>query len=123
MKKFLIIHFFLSSLVLANNTNTFSEEQCIRVLGMGIYNQVLEEICGFNGDVSVHTREIYTKNNCRITIKQEQVNQVSKEVVEDTLHRSGKMGIDDFCNGNLKAYYALVLSPEELEEVIQKNIK
>ncbi len=123
MKKITIIPFLLSSVIFANTTSAFTEEQCIKVLGMGMYNQVLEEICGFNGNVSALTREIYTKSKCRITVNQEQVNQVSKEVVEDTISRSEKMGIEDFCNGNMKGYYALVLSPEDLEEVIKKNVK
>ena len=123
MKSIFILPFLLGSILMANDTKPFTEPQCIKILGMGIYNQTLEELCGFKGNVSVRTREIYTKNKCRITIRQEQVEQVSKEVIDDAFDRSEKMGINDFCNGNIKAYYALALSREELEKVIRKHVK
>ena len=98
---------FIGSSLMANDEKTLSEEKCIKLLGMGMYNQILESICGFDGKVSLLADSIYTKGKCRITIKQEQVDKLSKEVVKDTISRSEEMGIDNFCKGNKQAYYDL----------------
>lgn len=87
-------------------------DKCLKLLGAGIYNQSLEEICGFNGGVKDELKSIYTASGCRSIVPQETVNKVVKDVLIDTKARYELLGKTKFCAGNKEAYFALA-NPKE----------
>ncbi len=83
------------------------KEACAKLLGAGMYNGILEDICGFTGGVKEKLKKMYAAGNCNNLITQDEIKQTSKEVLEDTRARYKAMGEEPFCKGNKKAYYDL----------------
>jgi len=77
------------------------------LLGAGIYNQSLEEVCAFNGGVKDKLKSLYSDSGCRGIVSQEAVNRVARDVLIDTKARYESLGKTKFCAGNRKAYFAL----------------
>jgi hypothetical protein len=83
-------------------------QMCMALLGGGMYNNGLEEFCGFKGNLSDVMKALYTEGRCRYTVPQSEVNRVAKSTVEDILEESGKVGMDRFCKENKERYYKLL---------------
>ncbi len=80
---------------------------CISVLQTGMYNGLLEKICGFKGGVKDKLKNMYAEGGCVPLISGETLDAVSREVTSDTYSRKDVMGKKDFCAGNKQAYNAL----------------
>ena len=80
---------------------------CINVLQVGMYNGLLEKICGFNGGVKAKMQNIYAEGGCVPLINGEIIDAVSSDVTNDTYSRKNAMGEKAFCVGNKQAYNAL----------------
>jgi len=83
-------------------------ETCLKLLGAGIYNQSLEEVCAFNGGVKDKLKSLYSNSGCRNVITQDDANRVARDVLVDTKARYDLLGKAKFCAGNKKAYLDLV---------------
>ncbi|UUM26343.1 hypothetical protein NQU59_11590 [Acinetobacter colistiniresistens] len=57
---------------------------CEKILAAGMFNGLLEDICGFEGNVKANLLKMYDKAECRKIIPQATVDQLSKDVVLDT---------------------------------------
>jgi hypothetical protein len=80
---------------------------CEKLLGAGMYNGILEDICSFNGGVKSKILNMYNEAGCRSILPQKVVNKMAKDVLTDTRGRYKAMGHNAFCNGNIDAYNAL----------------
>ena len=90
-----------------NESNILSSEECMKFLGAGMYNGVLENTCNFNGGVKEKILSMYDEAGCRTIIPQKIVENTAKDVVIDTKRRYEAMGHVAFCEGNIDAYNAL----------------
>lgn len=103
--------FVLVSFLSLVSTNSFSNElnfqDCVSLLGAGMYNQYLENYCNFNGGVGDKLKQLYSSGGCRSTVPQEVVNSMAKQVTEDSNIRMKSLGKNKFCIGNKNAYYDL----------------
>lgn len=114
MNKIIIGLCFVLSFQLANAGTTPTEEQeaklelCEEVLGAAIFNGVLEAVCEFNGGVKDKLKNIYDSASCREIVPQETVDNLAKDVLEDSKDRYIAFGEKKFCEDNLRVYSDLV---------------
>lgn len=80
---------------------------CGQLLGAGMYNGILEDICNFNGGVKNKLLNLYNEAGCRAILPQKVVDKTAKDVLTDTKSRYKAMGHNAFCSGNIDAYNAL----------------
>ena len=92
-----------------------NEESCLTLLGAGIYNGVLEDVCKFDGGVKDKLKSLYTEGGCRNIVPQEKVEELSSDVLIDSKERFQALGESKFCNGNKEAYYDLVKESDSTE--------
>ncbi len=83
------------------------QDTCIKFLGAGVYNAVLEDVCKFNGGVKGRLLAMYNEAGCKMIVPQKTVEQVTADVLLDTKRRYKAMGHQSFCEGNIDAYNAL----------------
>lgn len=57
-------------------------KKCVSLLEIGIYNTMLEESCGFSGEVSQHLIKTYTEGGCRTIVPQSTVDRLSSQSFE-----------------------------------------
>jgi hypothetical protein len=98
-------------------TNKDKEESCLTLLGAGIYNGVLEDVCKFDGGVKDKLKALYTNGGCRSIVPQEKVEETSNDVLIDSKKRFQILGERKFCDGNKDAYYDLVEKPDSTESL------
>ena len=84
-----------------------NKESCLEFLGAGMYNGALEETCGFSAGVKEKLKKIYTDAGCGSIVPPEEIDQMFKDVLNDTRSRVQSLGEKAFCKGNKKSYYAL----------------
>ena len=84
-------------------------DTCLTILGAGMYNGILEDLCDFAGGVKTKLKIIYTKGNCQELVSADEISRVAKEVLEDTKMRYNALGEDVFCSNNKKGYYDLAI--------------
>lgn len=82
-------------------------EHCKSLVGGGMYNQLLETACGFDGGVASKILYLYRTGECPNLLSEEVTNELSKLVLTDTKKRYQEMGESAFCSGNVDAYNAL----------------
>lgn len=107
--------FLLAAITSCINVHAQNSEadKCLKLLGAGMYNQSLEEVCAFNGGVKDKLRALYSELGCRSIVSQEAVNRVARDVLIDTKARYESLGKAKFCAGNKKAYFALANPAEK----------
>lgn len=101
--------FFLATLLLLTgyaNAET-KVEQCESLLTGGVYNEFLENICGFNAGVSNKFKEVYSQKNCPDLIPSSKVHKLVGDVAADTKKRYIAFGEETFCEQNLSGYSEL----------------
>ena len=81
---------------------------CTEVLQAGSYNDLLEDVCGFEGGVSDTFKAIYMHGQCGDTLTEKEVHKLVGEVGEDLFTRYKAHGHKGFCEGNIKPYADLV---------------
>ena len=83
------------------------QDACIKVLGAGIYNATLEDVCKFNGGVKERLLAMYNEAGCKMIVTQKTVERVAADVLLDIKRRYKALGHQAFCEGNIVAYNAL----------------
>lgn len=101
---FCVFPMLLSGSVMAKDQK---QDACIKVLGAGIYNATLEDVCKFNGGVKEKLLAMYNEAGCKMIVPQETVKRIAADVLLDTKRRYTAMGHQAFCEGNIDAYNAL----------------
>ena len=114
------ITIFMAFYVLLYSNISFSTdlnfEDCVKLLGAGMYNQYLENYCDFDGMVSNKLKRIYTVGGCRNTVPQEVVESMAKKVTDDSGSRMNNLGRRKFCTDNRQAYYNLSADEKSLKK-------
>lgn len=112
MKKLRIILFIvLSSFTLHANSfesQNIQQKGCEEVLGAALFNGVLEDVCGFDGNVKERLKKIYDKNQCRNKVPQNKVDAIIQDNLEDSKVRYDAFGEKKFCEANMKPYVDLM---------------
>lgn len=80
---------------------------CEQTLGAGIFNGLLENICGFEGGVKDKLLQMYDEGQCRKIVPQKTVDKTAKDVAADTKMRISAFGEHTFCEVNMKPYVDL----------------
>ena len=96
-------------------------ERCESILTAGVYNDVLENICGFKGGVSNKLKEAYSRGGCPDLISTNKVYKLASEVSEDTEKRYIAFGEHDFCEKNLDAYSELSIAFKQGVDILKQN--
>ena len=101
--------FYIFPILLSGSAIAKDQKQgaCIKVLGAGIYNATLEDVCKFNGGVKERLLAMYNEAGCKMIIPQKTVERIAANVLLDTKRRYKAMGHQAFCEGNIDAYNAL----------------
>jgi hypothetical protein len=97
----------LAALITSQPSFSADKKLCEDLLGAGMYNAILEDVCNFNGGVKIKIIGIYNEAGCREILPQKIVDEIAKDVLIDTKGRYKAMGHNAFCNGNIDAYNAL----------------
>lgn len=87
--------------------STNESEICFKILGAGIYNGILEEVCGFSGGVKDKLKAMYASGVCPEIISEEEISNLSEKILIDTRRRYQAMGENAFCKENKNAYFDL----------------
>jgi hypothetical protein len=98
---------FLALISSNSSSNELNFQDCVNLLGAGMYNRYLENYCDFNGGVGDKLKQLYSLGECRSTVPQEVVDSMAKQVTDDSSSRMKSLGKKRFCAGNKDAYYAL----------------
>ncbi len=91
------------------------KNSCVVLLGALVYNQFLETNCGFNAQVADYSKYIYVQAGCSKLLLPQEVENISKSVIEDSKQRFYKHGKKKFCNINKMQY-------EDLANSIRKKL-
>ena len=81
---------------------------CTQVLQAGSYNDLLEQVCGFDGGVADNFKALYMHGQCNDVLTEKEVHKLVGEVGDDTFMRYKAHGKHGFCEGNIEAYADLV---------------
>lgn len=102
------IYLFGIFLMVTGYTNAETKvEQCETLLTAGVYNEFLENICGFKAGVSNKFKETYSQKSCPDLISSAKVHELVADVAADTKKRYIAFGEDTFCEENLSSYSEL----------------
>jgi hypothetical protein len=99
----------------ANNQSGDIKNSCKVLLGAATYNQFLEVNCGFNARVSDYSKYIYVQAGCNKVLLPQEVEKISKSVIEDSKNQFATHGKKKFCNMNKMQY-------QDLANEIQKKL-
>ena len=89
------------------NSDKEKIESCEQILAAGMFNGLLEDTCGFDGQVKDQLMQFYDTAQCRYIIPQKTVDATAKAVAEDTKMRIAAFGQTTFCEVNMKHYVDL----------------
>ena len=96
-------------------------DKCESVLTGGVYNEFLENICGFNGGVSDGFKATYSNNNCPDLISTSKIKKLVGDVADDTKKRYVAFGEEKFCESNLSGYSDLSIAFKRGTDFFKKN--
>lgn len=108
IKKILFVFcttFLVSNVYAANNNEKV--KTCEKVLAAGMFNGLLEDVCGFEGGVKAHLLKLYDEGQCRKVVSQKTVDKTSKDVLLDTKKRISAYSKSTFCEENMQTYVDL----------------
>lgn len=80
---------------------------CEKILAAGMFNGLLEDVCGFEGNVKASLLKMYDQGQCRKIIPQKKVDKLAEEVVMDTKKRIEAFSEHTFCEENMQPYIDL----------------
>nr|WP_315278322.1 hypothetical protein [uncultured Acinetobacter sp.] len=84
------------------------KDSCIKVLQAGAFNELLEDVCGFEGSVSDKFKLLYVHGQCNSTLTEKEVYKYIGQMTDDAEMRYKAHGQHGFCEGNIEAYADLV---------------
>lgn len=97
--------------ILATSTNAATKvEKCEIVLKTGVYNQYLEQMCEFNGNVSEKFKQTFNEHSCPTLMTYKEIRKVVGEITEATMNRFTAYGVEKYCNDNLDSYADLSIA-------------
>ena len=78
------LYFYVFSILLSGSAIAKDQKQdaCIKVLGAGIYNAALEDVCKFNGGVKEKLLAMYNEAGCKMIVPQKTVERIAADHVK-----------------------------------------
>ncbi|NNP70416.1 hypothetical protein [Acinetobacter sp. Ac_5812] len=80
---------------------------CEKILAAGMFNGLLEDVCGFEGNVKAHLLTLYDDSQCRRILPQKKVDKIAEDVLVDTKKRITAYSKHTFCEENMQPYVDL----------------
>ena len=96
-------------------------EQCESILTGGVYNEYLENICGFDGGVSDGFKGTYSNNNCPDLVSASKIKRLVEDVAADTKKRYVAFGGVKFCESNVSGYSDLSIAFKRGADLFKQN--
>ena len=96
-------------------------EQCESILTGGVYNEYLENICGFDGGVSDGFKGTYSNNNCPDLVSKNKIKKLVADVSADTKKSSVAFGEDKCCENNVSSYSDLSIAFRRGVDLFKQN--
>ena len=80
---------------------------CVRILRDGAFNETIEKMCSFKGDVSERFKDTFKKRKCVSKVNQAEQDRIKAEVYANTTEQKNMVGLKDFCLVHKSAYHNL----------------
>jgi hypothetical protein len=80
---------------------------CVRIMRDTAFNETIEKMCSFKGDVSERFKETFKKRKCVSKVNQAEHDRIKAEVYANTTEQKNMVGLKDFCLVHKSAYHNL----------------
>jgi hypothetical protein len=80
---------------------------CVRIMRDTAFNETIEKMCSFKGDVSERFKETFKKRKCVSKVNQAEQDRIKAEVYANTTEQKNMVGLKDFCLVHKSAYHNL----------------
>ena len=80
---------------------------CVRILRDASFNETIEKMCSFKGDVSERFKDAFKKRKCVGKVNQAEQDRIKSEVYANTTEQKNMVGLKDFCLVHKSAYHNL----------------
>ncbi len=80
---------------------------CVRIMRDTAFNETIEKMCSFKGDVSERFKDTFKKRKCVSKVNQAEQDRIKAEVYANTTEQKNMVGLKDFCLVHKSAYHNL----------------
>jgi len=80
---------------------------CVRIMRDTAFNETIEKMCSFKGDVSQRFKDAFKKRKCVSKVNQAEQDRIKAEVYANTTEQKNMVGLKDFCLVHKSAYHNL----------------
>ncbi len=80
---------------------------CVRIMRDATFNETIEKMCSFKGDVSERFKDTFKKRKCVSKVNQAEQDRIKAEVYANTTEQKNMVGLKDFCLVHKSAYHNL----------------
>ena len=80
---------------------------CVRIMRDAAFNETIEKMCRFKGDVSDRFKDTFKKRKCVSKVNQAEQDRIKAEVYANTTEQKNMVGLKDFCLVHKSAYHNL----------------
>ena len=80
---------------------------CVRIMRNAAFNETIEKMCSFKGDVSERFKDTFKKRKCVSKVNQKEQDRIQAEVYANTTEQKNMVGLKDFCLVHKSAYHNL----------------
>ena len=80
---------------------------CVRIMRDTAFNETIEKMCSFKGDVSERFKDTFKKRKCVSKVNQAEQDRIKAEVYAHTTEQKNMVGLKDFCLVHKSAYHNL----------------
>ncbi|NBX54658.1 MAG: hypothetical protein EBQ82_11490 [Betaproteobacteria bacterium] len=80
---------------------------CMRIVRDRAFNETIEKMCGYKGDVSERFKEAFKSRKCTSKVKPEDDERITREVFAQIMAQKNDIGLKDFCLVHRSAYQNL----------------
>jgi len=92
---------------LAPETGGRFTHTCVRIMRDTAFNETIEKMCSFKGDVSERFKDTFKKRKCVSKVNQAEQDRIKAEVYANTTEQKNMVGLKDFCLVHKSAYHNL----------------
>jgi hypothetical protein len=80
---------------------------CARIARDRTFNETIEKMCGFKGDVSERFKDAFKKRKCTSKVNPAEDERITREVIAQIMAQKNDVGLKDFCLMHRSAYHNL----------------
>jgi hypothetical protein len=97
-------------------SDVYPLEECRQLLKIGVYQSVVEEQCGFTGNVADKVQIIYSHGRCESVVEQPVIDAVVAEVTAEVQQLYNEGGTEGFCAASVESYQQLLEYTANIED-------